>query len=234
MLSPSVRSLVFEVMGSAAFEHEPGHYVDLFVPPPRGLVMRRSYSIASAPAPERPTRVELAVTRVEGGVTSSALHAIPPGTVLEADGPRGSFLRWPSMRDDPTLFVAAGTGLAPLRAMLQAELARAYGPPVALLFGCRTEADLLWADELHGWRAHHPRFRLAVTLSRPPPSPGAAPWSGRVGHVQRHVDELVRALAPTRAFVCGLSAMVDAASDALERAGVPRASIHAEAYDGRS
>lgn len=235
MLSPSVRSLWLEVEGAAPFEHVPGQYVDLFVPPPRGLVMRRPYSIASAPTAERPSRFEVAVTRVEGGVTSTALHAIPVGAVLDAEGPRGGFVRWPAMRDEPTLFVGAGTGLAPLRAMLQAELARAEGPPMTLLFGCRTEADVLWRDELLGWSASHPRFRLAITLSRPaPPPPGEAPWSGRAGYVQRHVAELLASSAPARAFVCGLGDMVEAVSDALERAGMPRAAIHTESYDGRS
>ena len=113
MLSPAVRSLVFEVSaarkGEGTFSYEPGHYLDLFVPTSTGLAAKRSYSIASAPGAAGPSHVELAISRVDGGPASTALHALDVGSTLDAEGPRGSFLRWPAERDVPTLFVATGS-----------------------------------------------------------------------------------------------------------------------------
>ena len=226
-LSPSVRSLTFRTSGGAAVGHVAGQYLDLIVPTARGLPFKRSYSIASAPDAADPARFELAVTRVAGGPTSEALHALPPGGRVEIEGPRGTFLRSAEARAAPALFVATGTGLAPIRAMLRDEVTLREGPPLALLFGCRTPQDLLWAEELGAWERACPRFRLHVSLSRPPPG-----WTGRTGHVQAHAPDLARSLPGAHAYVCGLSAMVDDVVSLLERtAAVPRAALHYEVYD---
>lgn len=224
-LSPAVRRLVFELPPSG-FAYEAGQAIDLFVPTASGLVNKRAYSIASAPGYAGERRIELAVTRVPNGPTSTALHSLAEGTVLQAEGPRGGFVRRLADRDAPTLFVATGSGLAPLRAMLQAELARMEGPPLSLLFGCRTVADVLWADELGRWQREHPRFSLVITLSRPDPT-----WGGGTGYVQRHIADCVAARNPGRVFVCGLSPMVDAVSRALEEAHVAPSAIRTEQYD---
>ena len=207
--------------------HVAGQYLDLVVPTARGLAFRRSYSVASAPDPARPDVFEVAVTRVEGGPTSEALHALAEGGVVEVEGPRGGFVRTADDRAHPALFVATGTGLAPIRAMLTEEVLRSDGPPLVLLFGCRTPADVLWGDELEGWERSCERFRLHVTLSRPPPG-----WAGLAGYVQRHVGTLGLGLPRARAYVCGLSAMVDDVVTRLARdEGMPRTAVRYETYD---
>jgi ferredoxin-NADP reductase len=226
-LSPSVRSLVFRTADGSAVGHVAGQYVDLVVPTARGIPHKRSYSVASPPDAAHPDRFELAVTRVEGGPTSEALHALRPGAVVEIEGPSGAFVRPADHHARPALFVATGTGLAPLRAMLAEDVAAHDGPPRVLLFGCRTPADVLWADELRGWQTSCPPFRLHVTLSRAPPE-----WTGLVGYVQRHAHGLARALPHAHAYVCGLSGMVDDVVALLEReVGMPHADVHYEVYD---
>jgi len=89
----------------------------------------------------------------------------------------------------PTLLVATGSGLAPFRALLQDDLQRRDGPPIALVFGCRTQADILWRDELERWAATVPRFSLTVTLSR-----ADRGWTGAKGWVQEHVVRVARTI----------------------------------------
>jgi CDP-4-dehydro-6-deoxyglucose reductase len=226
-LSPSVRSLVFRTTDGSAVGHVPGQYLDLIVPTPRGLPFKRSYSIASAPDSDQLDRFEVAVTRVEGGPTSEALHSLRLGATVEIEGPEGHFVRREAERAHPALFVATGTGLAPLRAMLAEDVRAADGPPLVLLFGCRTPRDLLWCDELHDWQRTCPRFVLHVTLSRAPPE-----WRGLAGYVQRHAHGLAQALPGAHVYVCGLGAMVDDVVRLLERdGGMPRSALHYEVYD---
>jgi ferredoxin-NADP reductase len=227
MLSPSVRSLRFQMTDALPVGHVAGQYLDLVVPTASGLAFRRSYSIASAPDPVHLDVFEIAVTRVEGGPTSEALHALAEGGVVEVEGPRGAFVRTGDDRAHPALFVAAGTGLAPIRAMLTEDVSRPDGPPLVLLFGCRTPADVLWGDELAGWERSCKRFRLHVTLSRPPPG-----WAGLTGYVQLHAGSVGRALPRALTYVCGLSVMVDDVVARLERdEGTPRAALRYETYD---
>jgi ferredoxin-NADP reductase len=221
-LSPAVRHLEFVVEG-APVSWQAGQCVTLEVPF-EDDVLQRNYSIACAPRVHAGRRLELAVAKVPGGQASVALHALTPGARLEAGAPCGYLTR--SEPAEPTLWVGTGSGLAPLRAMLQEELARADGPRVGLLFGCRTSRDILWADELRAWVRHHPRFQLFVTLSR-----AEQAWEGRRGYVQAHLAEALAAVRPSRVFICGLSVMTTSVKDALLAAGFPEAGIRLEEYD---
>jgi CDP-4-dehydro-6-deoxyglucose reductase len=109
---------------------------------------------------------------------------------------------------------------------LQEELAQPGGPPVALLFGCRTQADILWRDELERRQNEVPRFSLTVTLSRLDRD-----WRGATGYVQIHVPSLLAHLRPGVVLLCGLSPMTHAVEQALLSAGVDGARIRTEAYD---
>ena len=226
MLSPSVRGLTFDA-GDSPLPYRSGQWMNLFVPTAGGLVMRRPYSVASAPNRAGPNQLDFAITRVPEGPTSNALHDLGEGAVVEADAAEGG---WLGRRDDEralaALFVATGSGLAPFRGLLQEELAERSGPPIGLVFGCRTQADILWRDELERWAKDVPRFSLTVTLSRPD-----AAWPGATGHVQRHVTSLSQQLRPGLVLLCGLSPMTHAVERALVSAGIDAARIRTEEYD---
>lgn len=219
MLSPSVRHLVLRTEDGAPYTYLPGQWVKLYLP---GL--ERDYSIASAPSAARPDRIELIVTQVEGGPGSTELHRLPIGTTIDTLGPNGLFFREEHERRHPALFVATGTGLAPLRAMLEDALARGESAPRTLLFGARTEDDLLFRAELEALRARG-LLRYEPTLSR-----AGEAWRGRRGYVQAHVRELVPADA--HVYVCGLTRMITEVRKVLRtELGLSRTQVHSERYD---
>lgn len=222
-LSPSVQKIVVDVAGGR-FEFRAGQWVHLHVATPSG-VEKRAYSLASSPGSPH---LEIAVTRVEDGVVSPILSALPVGAEFELDGPHGFFTREePELRSAPALFVATGTGLAPLRSMLGEALARGGAPPFVLLFGCRNQPEILWREELETWASRERNFRFEVTLSRPDPA-----WRGRTGYVQRHVAELARTLEQPHVFICGLNRMVSEVRRLCKsELGWDRKRIHSERYD---
>ena len=224
-LSPSVRSLALELLEPAAGlpAFQAGQWLHLHVQAPDGSREKRAYSIASGPGA---SPIELAVTYVSDGVVSPVLHALAVGDELACDGPYGFFTRQ-AERAEPALFVATGTGLAPLRSMLFEILQTPAHPPITLLFGVRSQADILWREQLEAWAARDPGFRLEVSLSRP-----EAGWQGRTGYVQSHVAELAGALGEPHVFVCGLSPMVNAVRALCKgELGYDRKRIHSERYD---
>jgi ferredoxin-NADP reductase len=217
-----VRSLGF-ALEEGPLSFRAGQWVDVHVTTPQGPE-KRAYSIASDP---REATLELSVTRVDEGLVSPVLCDLPLGAEIEIDGPHGFFTRdEPLLTSSPTLFVGTGTGLAPLRSMLSEALPREH-PPLTLLFGCRSEADILWRSELEAWAAQYPNFRLEITLSRPD-----AGWRGRQGYVQTHVPELARALGAPQLFICGLNRMVsEVRAVCKQELGYDRKVIHTERYD---
>lgn len=228
-LSPGVRELVFERADGAPFRYEAGQWVNLVLPLPEGEI-KRAYSIASAPTGS--PRFEIAVTRVTGGPGSEHLHRLEEGALVHAIGPHGLFTRDPADAT-PTLFVATGTGVTPLRSMLQAALRAGSRATLWLLFGARFEEDILYREELEALARSSDRFRYEVTLSQGGPS-----WAGRRGYVQAHVPELYRALAargdgvPPQIYICGLERMVKAVRElARGELGADRKHVHVERYD---
>jgi CDP-4-dehydro-6-deoxyglucose reductase len=224
-LSPAVRELTLERADGAPFVFEAGQWVNVLLPGD----LKRSYSIASPPASS--ARFDLAVTHVQGGPGSTYLHALEPGARLQVIGPQGFFTR-PLAPATPSLFVATGTGITPMRSMLGAALAAGDPSPMWLLFGVRHEEDILYREELLGIAAGHANVRVDVTLSQPPDG-----WAGRRGYVQTHVTELWKEMealgrgAP-HAYVCGLLRMVGSVRDLLRKdMNVPRQQVHTERYD---
>jgi CDP-4-dehydro-6-deoxyglucose reductase, E3 len=225
-LSPTVRGLSLACADGLPLPYVPGQWLNVHVQVASGALEKRAYSIASAPHTEHPERVELAVTRVEGGAVSEALHVLSVGARLQVDGPHGFFTREGAEGQD-ALLVGTGTGVCPLRAMLASELARPEGPQVTLLFGCRTEADILYREEFEALAARVPRFSLHVTLSRP-----STGWRGLTGHVQTHLTGLISKASKPHVYVCGLSRMVGEVRRVLkDEHGYDRKLIHSERYD---
>jgi ferredoxin-NADP reductase len=233
-LAPNVRELTFERVDGEPMAFEPGQWVNALFPfaPPAAegeSGFKRSYSLASAP--DGSPRFDLAVTRIEGGPGSGWLHAAEPGTALAFSGPQGFFTRGPS-GGPPSLMVATGTGLTPMRSMIHAAAAAGSSAPLWVLLGVRHEEDALYADELGALARANPFIRFDVTLSQPRES-----WAGRRGYVQAHVQELWQGLAATssaapHAYVCGLERMVSSVRDLLRKdMAIPRQQVHSERYD---
>lgn len=228
-LSPTVRGLRLECADGAPLAYVPGQWVNLELDA-FGVREKRAYSIASAPDPAAPGRFELGVTFVDQGRVSRVLHDVPDGTVLAMDGPYGFFTR-EGQAQTPAWFVGTGTGVCPLRAMLQSELANDAGaldgPPLSLLLGVRSEGDILYRAELEALAAKHPRFSFHVTLSRP-----SEAWRGLRGYVQTQLPSLIDLSQKPHVYICGLSPMVTGVRKVLkEQLGFDRRSVHSERYD---
>jgi ferredoxin-NADP reductase len=228
VLAPSVKSFVFSRVDGKELVFQPGQWVNLVLPTQTGEI-RRAYSIASPP--DGTASFEVAVTEVTNGPGSGYLCGLGPGARLRAIGPQGFFTRDPGDRA-PALFVATGTGVTPLRSMLQAAVRTGLPAPIWLLLGVRHADDLLYRVELEALASSQPDFRVFFTLSKAEPG-----WTGRRGYVQTHVAELWAGLSKLEKgephlYVCGLEHMITAVRHLVRKEmGVPRERVHSERYD---
>lgn len=223
-LSPSVREMLFQ-REDGPLDFEAGQWLSLQLPVESTSVLRRSYSIASAP--NGTDKFEMAITLVQGGPGSALLHRLEPGDMLQATGPQGFFTR---EENTPSLFVATGTGITPLRSMIHAALRAGATDPMALLLGVRHEEDILYREEMTALQREHPNFSFHITLSRPHEH-----WTGHRGYVQEHVQKILTSLGKQPAphiYICGMDRMVKAVRDLLRKQlDVPRARVHSERFD---
>ena len=189
-----------------------------FAVAPGQFVMVYAFGVGEVPIsvsgpPEQPGEHVVLTVRDVGAVTH-AICASEPGSVLGLRGPLGN--SWPveAAEGGDVVVVAGGIGLAPLRPVVLHALARRDSyQAVWVLYGARTPDDLLYRDELEGWRYE---IGVDVTVDAADPT-----WIGGVGVVPALVARADFRPEAVTAFVCGPEVMIHFTVDALRARGVP-------------
>jgi ferredoxin-NADP reductase len=223
--TPMVRSFTLSLPSWSG--HRPGQHVDLRLTAEDGYSVERSYSIASEP--ERAGEVEITVERIDDGEVSPFLHdVVVVGDRLEVRGPIGGYFVWEAALGGPLFLVAGGSGVVPLMAMLRHRSRVGSHVPTRLLFSSRHLEEIIYRDELDHLVSNADGLSVFHTLTRSQP-PG---WPG----FARRIDErmLVEVLEPmgisVRAYLCGPTALVETAANALVRLGLPPDRVRTERF----
>ena len=205
--------------------HRAGQHVDVRLTAEDGYQAQRSYSIASAPEDDV---LVLTVERLDDGEVSSYLVGeLRQGDELELRGPIGGYFVWEEALGGPLLLVGGGSGIVPLRAMIRPRFARRSAVPVRLLYSARSLDEVIYREELlaaDGRGGVDVRF----TLTREQPDG----WNG----YDRRIDgDLIAEVAWTPAerpiaYVCGPTAFVEVAADALVSLGHQAGRIRTERF----
>lgn len=177
--------------------------------------LRKPYSIASAPWElEKTGQLQVLAQVDDTGSPDPHLELAASGTLLDLEGPFGSF-GLPATTDGGLLFVAGGTGIAPLRSMMIERMAQPSNEPIALVYSARSPEEFAFRTELDALRATG-RLTVHFTVTRHP----EAGWTGRRGRIDGSL--LADALPSTRShcLICGPQQLVNDARALLLKLGV--------------
>jgi ferredoxin-NADP reductase len=218
------KSLLLQVIGWQG--HLPGQHVDIRLTAEDGYQAERSYSIASPPEDEL---IALTVERVENGEVSPYLvDELRTGDQFELRGPIGGYFVWTVAMGGPVCLIAAGSGIAPLMAMLRHRDRRNARVPAVLLHSFRTLEEVIYLKELDAIARRDSGLRVVSTLTRKQPEK----WMG----YQRRVDESMLAdvcFPPhrnPRIYVCGPTSFVEDVSSFLIELGHDASRIKTERF----
>jgi len=220
--TPRTRSLFLAIGGGDRMPFRAGQFVSLELPIGDHPPLVRPYSLASMP--DDPL-LEICVDRVPGGVGSTYLFSLARGAAVAFKGPFGT-LTADTPRTGDAVFIAGGTGIAPLRPIVRQVLA-AGGPPVHVVHGAATEEELLFRDELHALVDAHPGCTWKPVLE------GAAAAAGEHPTLERLVfDRFVDADGDrTRQFwIAAVGDVVRRLREALRGAGYERRAVRYEQW----
>ena len=222
--------------------HRAGQHLDIRLTGDDGYQAERSYSIASAPGEP----VAITVERLDDGEVSPYLtQDVQVGDEIEVRGPIGGYFVWDGDASDsvPLLLAAGGSGVVPLRAMLQHRCLVGSSVPVRLLYSVRSQADVIYRSELdHAADG----VQVIYTLTRQQP-PG---WTGYARRVdQQMITEVAWPVAPPAsappasapmasaspasaplAYVCGPTNFVEAVASDLVALGYPPQRVKTERF----
>lgn len=217
-LSPDVLEVVLRTPPGNFLNFRSGQYVDIIGP--QGV--RRSYSIANSP--RKDGKLVFEIRKVDQGVLSEYWfsHAAL-NDLLRLEGPLGTFCLRPQPVDT-LIFLATGTGIAPIKAMLD-EIASSDGnehypfSKIYLYWGGRRREDIYWAPEFYQFP-----LEFIPVLSR------AEGWAGRTGYVQNAVLDDQISLVNASVYACGSEAMIKSAKSVLIESGLRPQNFYSDAF----
>jgi CDP-4-dehydro-6-deoxyglucose reductase, E3 len=190
---------------------------------------RRSYSMANAPHTfvEGSPAIELHIRHMPGGkFTDHVFGAMKEKEIQRIEGPQGSFfLREDS--DKPLVFLASGTGFAPIKAILEHMQHKGISRPVSLYWGGRRPADLYMHDWVQAQAAAMPNLTYVPVVSDALPEDH---WTGRTGFVHAAVLQDHADLSGHQVYACGAPIVVDSARTAYTQAGLPLDEFYADSF----
>jgi CDP-4-dehydro-6-deoxyglucose reductase len=166
---------------------------------------RRSFSMGNAPHDD--ALLQLHVRHMPGGqFTDHVFGKMKERDILRFEGPQGTFF----LREDsakPIVFVASGTGFAPIKSIIEHALHKGIARPMTLYWGGRRPKDLYMSALAEEWAARG-LLKYVPVISDALPEDA---WSGRTGFVHRAVMEDLPDLSGYQVYACGVPVMVDAA-----------------------
>jgi len=226
--TPSVRTLRLAdpAGGMVPFRHLPGQFVTFTVKPNDQLV-KRSYTIASAPT--RRDYVEVTVKREERGTVSGFLHNVHEGDTLQTTGPSGNFTFLGDGANSIVL-ISGGVGVTPMMSVVRYLTDRSWPGDMFFIFGCRGEPDVIYREELEYLQKRYPNLHLTIAAMEV----GSAAWPYATGTITKElVAQAVPHIATRRVHLCGPKPMMDAMKSVLAELGVPAEQIKSEIFIGK-
>ena len=201
------------------FSYRAGQAASLGVP---GETELTPYSIASAPHETADHGALEFLVKVDGSSRFGArVSELLPGTDIAVTNPVGNFIFPADAPGKRLLFIAGGTGIAPLRSMIRHALDAGLSAEIALLYSARARDEFAYLDEL---RALQQEGRLSLSLTLTGQGEDWEHARGRAGAA--HLADLVS--AETMCFICGPPSMVREVPQALISLSVPRDRIRTE------
>ena len=201
-----------------------GQYINLFTEV-NGVRPSRPYSISSPP--HQTGYYDITIRQVaDGFVSKHFITRIKPGTRLESSSPAGQFYHNPLFHGDDLIFLAGGSGITPFMSMIREVTDRGIARRMHLIYGCRTEDDVVFEKELQERAATFSNFKLSLVISEP-----TIGFNGPSGFITADlIRKRIGDLENRMFYVCGPEAMYSFVLDELQRAEIPNRLIRREVF----
>ena len=214
-LTYDIKEFRLKIKEPGEINFKSGQYVQIRTKPYDKVTqsVSRAYSISSKPSEKN--IVELIIRLVPGGICTTYMHDhIKPGDEVIISGPYGDFY----IRDDADqfIFIAGGSGLAPIKSMIYDNLEKGIDKPMTLFFGAGSKKDLYYYELFSELDKTNDKFKYIPALSMPLPEDN---WEGKTGLITQVVAEYVEDEKSKHAYLCGSPGMLDACMTVLKDKG---------------
>ncbi|HDL8431078.1 CDP-6-deoxy-delta-3,4-glucoseen reductase [Yersinia enterocolitica] len=214
IIGSDIAVLSLRLPPTAKIEYLAGQFIDLII---NG--QRRSYSIANAPG----GNIELHIRKVSNGIFSQIIfNELKLQQLLRIEGPQGTFF----VRDNdrPLIFLAGGTGFAPVKAMVEELINKNDQRPIHIYWGM-PQGRLFYSDIVNKWSVEYPNIQYVPVVSEEDSS-----WHGQTGFVHQAVINDFPDLSNFSVYACGSLAMISAAHQEFVEYGLAEDQFFSDAF----
>ena len=214
IIGSDIAILSLRLPPTARIEYLAGQFIDLII---NG--QRRSYSIANASG----GNIELHIRKVSNGVFSQIIfNELKLQQLLRIEGPQGTFF----VRDNdrPLIFLAGGTGSAPVKAMVEELINKNDQRPIHIYWGM-PQGRLFYSDIVNKWSVEYPNIQYVPVVSEEDSS-----WHGQTGFVHQAVINDFPDLSNFSVYACGSLAMISAAHQEFVEYGLAEDQFFSDAF----
>lgn len=222
--TPTVKTFVFEAPHQ--IKHHAGQHYEIRLTAPNGYQAARLYSAASAA--NGTNIIELTVALLPNGEVSPYLfNQLAVGEQVELRGPLGKSFIWDPAMQEPLLLIAGGSGVVPMRCIIQAHTLAKAESRIRLLYGARSADEIIYKLELLGNLAN---TKTTIALSDSWPKD----WHGSTGFITADLisQTLHEFATDPRCYICGATPFVESMANTLVTLGVSPSNIRAERFGG--
>jgi CDP-4-dehydro-6-deoxyglucose reductase len=215
-LTDDVMALFLKIPATERLQFLAGQYIDILQKEGKP----RSFSLANAP--HNDALLELHVRNIAGGTfTNHVFNGMKERDILRIKGPLGTFC----LHEDspkPIIFVASGTGFAPVKAIIEHALHIGFKREMHFYWGVRKQSDLYMLDKVKEWEAQGIKFTPVVSDEQ---------WSGRAGFVHQAVLDDFKDMSGYAVYACGAPVVVEAAHrEFTTQRGLPNDALYSDVF----
>lgn len=214
-LTHDIKEFRLKLREPGEISYTPGQYIQLLAPAYEGNEeVYRAYSISSDPAEK--DAVELVIRLVPGGIcTTYCFKYLNEGTEVNINGPYGDFHL--TNNEAPCLFIAGGSGMAPIKCILHQMKNEGISRPVTYFFGANLVKELFYVDLMRQFESELPNFQFVPVVAEPEEG---EEWDGETGLVTDTLNRRLADASEYEAYLCGSPGMIDAVIKVLKEKGV--------------
>jgi len=225
-LTYDIKLFRFKINDSDQIDYVPGQYIQLFTPIyfKGGEEVYRAYSIASDPVDKN--IIELIIRLVPGGIcTTYCFEHLKVGDEVKLNGPYGDFKL--SDTDAPIIFIAGGSGMAPIRCILNQMRNTNNKRKATYYFGANRVKELFMLDEMAQYEKDLEDFRFVGVVASPDED---EQWQGHTGLVTEAVEKELKNADQCEAYLCGSPGMIEASRKVLTKLGMSEDKIYYDSF----
>jgi len=222
-LTQDVMYMALKLPSTERIQFLPGQYIDILLEDGQ----HRSFSLANPPHHDE--YLELHVRHVEGGKFTDKLFShMKEMDILRIEGPHGSFF-YHEESSRPIIFMAGGTGFAPIKSIIEHLLAEKITVPIYLYWGARSESDLYMDNVAKQWAEENSNINYIPVLSDIDEADNS--WSGRKGFVHQAICDDFDDLSNYDIYTCGPPIMIKSGEQAFKEKGMESSHFFFDSFD---